>query len=54
MGSKVLANLMKGWISPIGGVASERVCAQPPKLAFFLSNGIFSVSQQALIFNMVD
>ena len=34
-GSKVTAILMKGWILPIGGVASGRVCAQPAKQACF-------------------
>ena len=32
-GSKVTAILLNGWILPVGGVASGRVCAQPAKQA---------------------
>ena len=52
-GSKVMAIFMNGWILPFGGVSSEGVCSQAVKLACFLSDGLFSVSQQALNFNMV-
>ena len=34
-GSKVTAILLNGWILPVGGVASGRVCAQPAKQACY-------------------
>ena len=34
-GSKVTAILLNGWILPIGGASSGRVCAQPAKQACF-------------------
>ena len=35
--SKVTAILLNGWILPVGGVASGRVCVQPAKQACFLT-----------------
>ena len=37
-GSKVTAILLNGWILPVGGVASGKVCAQPAKQACFYNN----------------
>ena len=34
-GSKVKAILLNGWILPIGGGSSERVCVQPANQACF-------------------
>ena len=32
-GSKVVAILLNGWVLPVGGVTSRRVCAGPAKQA---------------------
>ena len=35
-GSKVMAIWLNGWILPVGGASSGRVCVEPAKQACFL------------------
>ena len=43
IGSKVLAILLNGWILPIGGVSSERVCPAACAAGLFLMHQSFLV-----------